>query len=132
MALPKQSFATIIVLIFSITTLWFTRGISSPDEFKKGDEALTAEQSQRDYGLIQDCLHKFKGNCGELTYSKVVFNNATVTPVCCRNLVVDVGKKCFDYLIIPIIESNAFKKNASEISKNNKEVWNKCSLININ
>ena len=135
MALSKCMVSAMILLL-AIIAFCITPGFSLDDGVISQDPTTPSFQkppgdSPGFYNYLLKCSQKFIRNCGYLTFSTIVHRNATLAEECCCNIVNDVGKKCYDNLIIPVLETPAFRANVSKIIKSNKQVWDRCVSIAI-
>lgn len=85
------------------------------------------EEHEESIDFLIKCAQKFTDDYSYLTFNNIVYRNVTITEECCDNLVNKVGKKCYDGLIIHILETPAFEGNVSQIAESNDEIWSKCS-----
>lgn len=87
----------------------------------------SSQSPKSSHNYLKQCLNKFTKVCGPLAYYSIVYNNVTLKYECCFNILNDVGKECYDDVLVPVLEQPEFKANASEIRARSDEIWRECS-----
>ncbi|KAG5002139.1 hypothetical protein JHK87_023211 [Glycine soja] len=78
---------------------------------------------------LKDCTAKLHPHCGDQFYSGIFFGTGTISKDCCKNVVTDVGKACYDNMTKKLVSgSPQFKPNQAQILSRSNEIWNDCIL----
>ncbi|KAG4923689.1 hypothetical protein JHK87_049229 [Glycine soja] len=77
---------------------------------------------------LRDCAAKLHPHCGDQFYAGIFYGRGTISKDCCKNVVTDVGKTCYDNMTKYVLGSPQFKENEAQIMNRSNQIWNDCTL----